>query len=113
MPRKRPEIRIIAMSQDEYNVAMRQFLGKNFAEEISSYWDHAMSEFEEAYNEGLEIANMDEYGTQYFAVITNAKSGSHDGRLWELPESFDPDTFRFTERLLNHPYYDEDDEEAV
>jgi len=112
MPCKRPELRIIAMTMDEYDAAMHQFLGKDYDEDIGSYWDYAMGEFDQVYEKNLEIVNMDDLGTQYFAVITDAKTGQYDQRLYELPESFDPDKFQFTEDLLNHPYYDTDDENA-
>jgi hypothetical protein len=110
-PCKRPEFRIIAMTLEEYDAAMHQFLGKNYDEEIGDYWDYAMSEFDQAYEKNLEIVGMDDLGTQYFAVITDAKTGQHDQRLYELPESFNPNDFQFTESLLNHPYYDEDEQD--
>lgn len=82
----RPEIRIIPMTQKEYDTAMKTYLN-NYEEEKENYWDYIMEDFSEVYLSGMEIACADDLSTQYYAVITD-NYFKNDGRLYELPESF-------------------------
>lgn len=83
----RPEIRIIPMTQKEYDTAMKTYLN-NYDEEKENYWDFTMEDFSEVYLSGMEIANEDDLSTQYYAVIFDKCIYKNDGRLYELPESF-------------------------
>lgn len=83
----RPEIRIIPMTQKEYDTAMKTYLN-NYEEEKEDYWDYIMEDFSEVYLSGMEIACTDDLSTQYYAVIIDKYIDKNDGRLYELSESF-------------------------
>ena len=83
----RPEIRIISMTQKEYDTAMKTYLN-NYEEEKEDYRDYIMKDFSEVYLSGMEIACADNLSTQYYAVIIDKYIDKNDGRLYELPESF-------------------------
>ena len=83
----RAEIRIIPMTQEEYDAAMKTYLS-NYEEEKENYWDYTMEDFSEMYLSGMEIACSDELSTQYYTVIIDKYFDRNDGRLYELPESF-------------------------
>ncbi len=110
---KRGEIRILFMTENEYERAMRQFLD-NYEEEKGFYYDCSTNDpdFNSHLDGMMEIANTDELGTQYAAWITDGSmsfSGSNKPiNLRELPESFDPEKFEFDNCELNLDYEGEE-----
>lgn len=81
------------MTQFEYDRAMHQFL-TDYDAEINDCKDYLITEFSEAWLNGMEIAAFSEKNTQYYAVIEK-RLGENDGRIYELPESFDTSVFKF------------------
>ncbi len=91
----RPELRIIEMTQTEYNAAMKQFLGNDYEECKDNYSDYLMDdEFDFLYASGMEIAIDTPLHTQYYAAIINQSGDLINSRLCELPESFSPEVFK-------------------
>ena len=90
---RREEIRIIRMTEAEYELAMKQFLGSDYDECRGDYWDHAMNDFTETYAAGLKVATSTPLQTQYYAVFIDKNGGIIENRLHELPESFSQEAF--------------------
>lgn len=98
----RPEIRIIKMTETEYEAAMKQFL-VDYEDEINNYWDFLMIEFREFYESNMEIAYGD-VEVVYAAIITDDHGRIIEDRIYELPVTFDPDKFKFTAKNLDFDY---------
>ena len=101
----RAELRIIKMTQSEHEAALKQFLGNDYESEKDNYWDHAMDDFKEVFQNGMEIAEETTLQTQYYAVLIDPEHNFQpiDERLYELPEAFSPELFEGFEDI-----YDED-----
>ena len=110
---RREEIRIIRMTETEYESAMKQFLGSDYEECRDNYWDRAMNDFEEAYIAGSEIATYTPLQTQYYAVLVNEKGRIIENRLYELPESFSQEAFAGWELDEDEEYEQQDNEYGV
>ena len=95
----RPEVRIIKMTEAEYNAAMHQFLGDDYDDEKDNYWDHLMSEFDEQYGAIIDAAY--DNGYTYLAVICDENGEPIENRTYELPENFNPNDFEFEADSLN------------
>ena len=91
---RREEIRIIRMTETEYESAMKQFLGPDdYEESRDCYWDYAMNNFAETYAAGLEVAMFTPLQTQYYAVFIDKNGEIIENKLHELPESFSQEAF--------------------
>ena len=102
----RPEIRIIKMTETEYEAAMQQFL-VDYEDERDNYWDFLMIEFREFYDQNVEVV-YDYDGVVYAAVITDDRGRIIEDRIYELPVTFNPDKFKFTAKNLDLDYGEED-----
>jgi len=102
----RPEIRIIKMTETEYEAAMKQFL-VDYEDERDNYWDFLMIEFREFYDQNVEVA-YDYDGVVYAAVITDDHGRIIEDRIYELPVTFNPNEFKFTAKNLDLDYGEED-----
>lgn len=80
----RDELRIIPMTNEEYDAALDRYLGAD-EEARETIWDFTMTDFSEAYSSAMEIITN---GVIYQAVIVDKHGQSVDGRLYELPENF-------------------------
>ena len=109
---KRAEVRIIKMTEKEYNRAMKQFLGGDYWERKDSYCQSAthIPDFANDLEGCMEVAEADELHTQYMAWIVEddgsimrrrKDNGKATIPLNELPESFDPEKFEFDNLFIN------------